>query len=197
ALLAAQHVLRSPPFRPGGQRRRVEVPSGLDERGASGAKFAAREGWQPAGALRFGAERDQRDGQEAGSEQVEREGSIAVGELLDQEHARQDGAGVSVAAECLGDGGLHEPELPASLDDLVRRLVALVGLAPVTTQDLPREARHRFADELLLVRRLEVHHVLAPPEAAMPWVAPAGASQVASASSVMSRVARRSISPRS
>ena len=128
---------------------------------------------------------------------MEGEGGIAVGELLDQECTRQGGVAVPVAAECLRDRRLDEPELPASLDDLVGHLISLVGLASVAAQDLAGEARHRFTDELLLVRRLEVHHVLAPPEATIPWVAPPGASHAASASRVASRVARRSISVRS
>src|SRR5439155_683753 len=68
----------------------------------------------------------------------------------------------------LRDGALHEPELPAALDDGLRDRVLLVGLARRGAEDLARKACHALADELLLVRRLEVHHARLPPETATP-----------------------------
>ena len=64
----------------------------------------------------------------------------------------------------------------------------------IGAEDLAREACHGLTDELLLVRRLEVHHVRLPPEAATPVPALPVPSHVLTCSTSVSRTRRRSIS---
>src|SRR5438552_14196507 len=125
---------------------------------------------------------------------MEGERHVAVGELLEQESPGHRRARVAVAAERFRDRALHETELPSALDDVVRDLRLLVGLAGRGTEDLAREARHRLADELLLLGRFEVHHVVRPPVAATPASPTPVVSHVPSCSTSVSSALRRSIS---
>src|SRR5947209_15562128 len=93
---------------------------------------------------------------------------VTVRELLQEEGAGDRRAGITVATERLRNRALHQPELPAALDDGFRDRVLLVGLPRRGSEDLAREACHGLTDELLLVRRLEVHHARLPPETATP-----------------------------
>src|SRR3989442_15231149 len=123
---------------------------------------------------------------------MEGERQVAVGELLEEEGAGDGRAGIPVATERLRDGALHEPELPAALDDGFRDRVLLVGLARRGAEDLAREACHGLPDELLLVRRLEVHHARLPPETATPVPALPLPSHALTCSTSVSRTRRRS-----
>src|SRR5205085_7759703 len=115
-------------------------------------------------------------------------------ELFEEQRPRHRGARVAVATERLRDRALHKPEFPSALDDVVRGLRLLVGLAGSGTEDLAREARHRLADELLLLGRFEVHHVVRPPVAATPASPTPVVSHVPSCSTSVSRTRRSSIS---
>src|SRR5881409_3024750 len=194
ALLAGEDVAAALPLGPSGQRRRVEVPARLDEGRRPDRELGSREARQPALALLLGPRHEKRDGEETGGEEVQGERQVAIRQLLEDEGAGDRRAGVPVAAERFRDQALHEPELPAALDDGLRNRVLLVGLARRGSEDLAREACHGLADELLLVRRLEVHHALLPPETATPLPELSIASHAVSCSTSVSRTRRRSIS---
>src|SRR5436305_807276 len=86
---------------------------------------------------------------------------VTVRELLQEEGAGDRRAGITVATERLRNRALHQPELPAALDDGFRDRVLLVGLPRRGSEDLAREACHGLTDELLLVRRRHLlEHVL-------------------------------------
>ena len=197
ALLAADDPVAALPLGARRERRRVEVPARFDERRRRRREFRTREGWQPVRLLLLGADDDERDGEEPRREQVESEGQIAVGELLEQDGTRHRRPRVAVATLCLRNHTLHEAELPAASDDLVRDAVGLVGLARLRAEDLAGEIRHGLADEVLFVGGFEAHHGRVPPPAALRFSAPRGASQAASCSTSVSSVARRSTCSRS
>ena len=192
--LTVDHPVRAAPLGAGREIRRVEVPTRFDERRGAGREVLAGEPAEPGLPLLLGAGDEERDRDEPGREQVKGEGEVPVRELLEEKRARDGRAGIPVAAERLGDRGLHEPELPAARDDGRRHLALLVGLARRGPEHLAREARHRITDEPLLLRRFEVHHTLLPPVAATPAPVPPGASQAVSCSTIVSRTRRRSTS---
>src|SRR5262249_7445953 len=127
-LLARDDPVSAAPLGTRRERRGVEVPARLRERGRRGDELLSRGTWQPALLLALAAADEERDGHETRREQVERHRQVAVAELLEKEHAGDRGSGVAVAAERLRDRALDETELPSSPHDRLGDVVLLVGL---------------------------------------------------------------------
>ena len=90
----------------------------------------------------------------------DRDRRVDPGQLLDRERV---GDGVAAgAAVLLRDRQAHQPELAELGDELVREARLAVELLGHRRHLLPRELAHGVADELLLLREIEVH---APPDA--------------------------------
>ena len=85
----------------------------------------------------------------------DRDGGVDPRQLLDRDRVRERvGAG---AAVLLRDGDAHQPELGHLLDELVREAVFAVELRGNGLDPLGRELAHGAAQELVLVREVEVH----------------------------------------
>ena len=90
----------------------------------------------------------------------DRDGRVDPGQLLDRERV---GDGVAAgAAVLLRDRQAHQAELAELGDELVREARLAVELLGHRRDLLPGELAHGVADELLLLREIEVH---APPDA--------------------------------
>ena len=139
----------------GAGRARVRACRRLGE--AEGGELApAREVGQPLPLLLLGSEEQKRHRPERGVRgDRDRHGGVDPRQLLDR-----DGVGERVAPRAtvlLRDGDAHEAELGQLGDDLVREAVLAVELLCDGRDPLLGERADGVAQELVLVREVEVH----------------------------------------
>jgi hypothetical protein len=142
-------------------RVHVVVERRLGHRRAAGHVAGAGERRQHRLALRIAAAFQDRLDDQTRRQDVQRDREIAPRQLFAEQRAGHRRVVGAVAAVALGDGVLHQPELPGLLSQCLGHLSALVGVARRRPDLLGREGAHGLADELLIFGWLEIdHHVL-------------------------------------
>ncbi len=143
----------------GGRARgaRIGAGAGLGQ-AERGQPLSRCEGRQQLRALLVAAEEEDRHRAERGvSGDGDRDGGVDAGELLDRDRVR-DGVAAG-AAELLGEGNAHQPELGHLGDELVREARLAVELLGDGRDTLRRERPHRVPDQLVLGREIEIHTI--------------------------------------